>query len=106
MHILIGMIQPFKVILLDEITTSLDIRVRQDLLHWIIKESNERGDKILYATHIFDGLDYWETRFHHLIYEGKCGYQGNIQELEKYQKLKEENHPSKMLSIVNHWLRS
>ena len=56
MHVLIGLIRPFKVILLDEITTSLDICVRQDLLHWLIKESNERGTTILYAI-FFHGID-------------------------------------------------
>ena len=36
-QILIGLIRPFTVILLDEITTSLDVCVRQDLLHWLVK---------------------------------------------------------------------
>ena len=76
MHILIGMIQPFKVLLLDGITTSIEVCVRQDLLYWLIKESNERGATILYDTHIFDVLDDWATHSHYLIDEGKCGWQG------------------------------
>ena len=56
-QILIGLIQPFKVLLLDEIMTSLDLCVRQDLLHYLIKEPNERGANILYDKYIFDGLD-------------------------------------------------
>ena len=106
MHIMIGLIRPFKVLLLDEITTSLDRCVRQDLLHWIIKDSNELGATILYATHIFDGLDDWATNLRYPIEEVKCGWQGKIQDLEKHQKLKEENHPSKMLAIADHWLRA
>ena len=105
MHILIGLILPFKVILLDEITTSLDVCVRQGLLHWLINESNERGANILYTTRIFYGLDDRETHLHCLTNERKCGWQGEIQDLEKYQKLKEENHPSKMLAISDHGLR-
>jgi len=105
-QILIGLIRPFKVLLLDEITTSLDVCVRQDLLRWLIKESNERGATILYATHIFDGLDDWATHLHYLTDDGKCGWQGEIQDLEKYQQLKKENHPSKMLAIADHWLRA
>ena len=105
-QILIGMIRPFKVLLLDEITTSLDVCVRQDLLHWLIKDSNERGDTILYATHIFYVLDYWAKHIHYITDEVKCGWQGDIQDLEKYQKLKEENHPSKMLAMADHWLRA
>ena len=106
MQIMIGLIRPFKVLLFNEITTSLDVCVRQDLLHWLIKESNERGSNILCVTHIFDGLDYWATHFHYLTDEGKCGWQGEIQDLEKYQKLKEENHPSKMLAFADHCLRA
>ena len=64
MQILVGLIQPFKVLLLDEITTPLDVCVRQDLLNWLIKESNESGATILYATHMFDGLGDWATRIH------------------------------------------
>ena len=39
--------------------------VRQDLLLWLHKESVEKGATIIYATHIFDGLDEWPT---HLTY--------------------------------------
>ena len=106
MHILIGLIQPFKVRLLDEINMSLDVCVRQDLLHWIIKDLNERGAAILYATQIFDGLDDWDTHLNYLTDEVKCGCQGEIQALEKYKKTKEKNHPSKMLAIADHWLRA
>ena len=105
MQILIGLIRPFKVILVDEITTSLDVFVIQDILYWFIKDSNERGSTILYAKQIFDGLDDWATNIHNLTDEGKCGWQGKIQDFEKYQKVKEENHPSKMLAIADHWLR-
>ena len=58
-QLMIGLIRPFKILLLDEITTSLDVCVRQDLLKWLVKESEERQATILYATHIFDGLDDW-----------------------------------------------
>jgi CCR4-NOT complex subunit CAF16 len=104
-QILIGLIRPFRILLLDEITTSLDVCVRQDLLRWLVRESKERGATIIYATHIFDGLDEWATHLHYLSDSGSCGWQGRIQDLEVYQKLKEENHPAKMLAIADHWLR-
>ena len=78
MKILIGLIRIFKVILLDEIATSLDAFVRQDLLHWLIKDSNERGDTIIYTKKVFDGLDDWATHIHYLTYEVECGWQGYI----------------------------
>lgn len=104
-QIMLGLVRPFKILLLDEITTSLDVCVRQDLLKWIVKESEERGATVLYATHIFDGLDDWATHLFYLTNEGKCGWQGKMSELEKYQELKRTNHPAKMLAIADHWLR-
>lgn len=104
-QLLIGLVRPFKILLLDEVTTSLDVCVRQDLLRWLVRESDERGATILYATHIFDGLDDWATHLYYLNDSGKCGWQGRMDELEVYHKLKAENHPCKMLAIAEHWLR-
>ena len=63
---MLGLIRPFKILLLDEVTVSLDVVVRQDLLRWLRYESETRGATILYATHIFDGLDDWPTHLHYL----------------------------------------
>jgi len=104
-QLLIQLVRPFQVLLLDEVTVSLDVCVRQDLLHWLTKESKERGATIIYATHIFDGLDDWATHLYYLTNKGKCGWQGEMSSLEIYQQLKVENHPCKMLAIADHWLR-
>jgi CCR4-NOT complex subunit CAF16 len=104
-QIMIGLIRPFKILLLDEVTTSLDVCVRQDLLRWLVKESDERKATIVYATHIFDGLDDWASHLFYLTDSGKCGWQGKMHELDVYEELKRNNHPSKMLYIAEHWLR-
>mmetsp|Transcript_2257 Transcript_2257/g.3714 ORF Transcript_2257/g.3714 Transcript_2257/m.3714 type:complete len:233 (-) Transcript_2257:507-1205(-) len=104
-QIMLGLVRPFKILLLDEITTSLDVCVRQDLLKWLVKESEERGATILYATHIFDGLDDWASHLFYLTNTGECGWQGKMQDLELYQTLKANNHPAKMLAIAENWLR-
>lgn len=104
-QLLIQLVRPFTILLLDEVTVSLDVCVRQDLLQWLEKESNERGATIIYATHIFDGLDDWASHMFHLTDKGNCGWQGTMDELEIYQELKATNHPSKMLTIADHWLR-
>ena len=55
-QILMGLIRPFKLILLYAITTSLDICVRQDLLCWLIKESNECGAAIIFTSRVKPSL--------------------------------------------------
>jgi CCR4-NOT complex subunit CAF16 len=67
-QILCKLIKPFKILLLDEITTDLDLLARNDLLLWLREESEQRGVTILYCTHIFDGLDGWAS---HIAYVNK-----------------------------------
>jgi len=67
-QILCKLIKPFKILLLDEITTDLDLLARHDLLTWLREESEQRGVTILYCTHIFDGLDGWAS---HIAYVRK-----------------------------------
>lgn len=50
-----------KVLLLDEITVDLDVLARADLMTFLKSECDERGATIIYATHIFDGLESWPT---------------------------------------------
>jgi CCR4-NOT complex subunit CAF16 len=65
-QILLKLLRPFKVLLLDEITTDLDLLVRQDLLGWLKQECDERAVTVVYCTHIFDGLDGWATHLSHV----------------------------------------
>jgi CCR4-NOT complex subunit CAF16 len=107
-QIFLGLIRPFKILLLDEVTVSLgsqqassdtrlltlqtglaDVVVRQDLLRWLKRESEERGATVLYATHIFDGLDDWPTHLHYLHHTGVTGWQGRTQDLDIYKQLRE-----------------
>lgn len=60
-QILCKLLKPSSVLLLDEITTDLDLLARQDLLTFLREESEQRGVCIVYCTHIFDGLDGWPT---------------------------------------------
>lgn len=105
-QIFLGLIRPFKILLLDEVTVSLDVVVRQDLLRWLKRESETRGATILYATHIFDGLDDWPTHLHYLCNKGHTGWQGKVGELELYQQLRAKGEPSPLLRIAESWLRA
>jgi len=105
-QIFLGLIRPFKILLLDEVTVSLDVIVRQDLLKWLKRESETRGATIIYATHIFDGLDDWPTHLHYLNKKGHTGFQGKIQDLDIYQDLRAKGEPSPLLRIAETWLRA
>ena len=103
---MLGLVRPFDILLLDEVTTCLDVIVRQDLMRWLQKETETRGATVVYATHIFDGLDDWPTHLHYLNRHGATGWQGPMGELELYSKLRKEGHPSPMLKIATTWLRA
>lgn len=60
-QIMLGLLRPFEVLLLDEITTDLDVCTRLDLLAYLRAETEARGVTVVYATHIFDGLAGWPT---------------------------------------------
>src|SRR5271169_6522901 len=56
-----GLMRPWTVLLLDEVTVDLDVLVRSDLLNFLRQETDSRPCTIIYCTHIFDGLAGWPT---------------------------------------------
>jgi CCR4-NOT complex subunit CAF16 len=105
-QIFIGLLRPFRVLFLDEVTVSLDVVVRQDLLRWLKHESETRHATIIYATHIFDGLDDWPTHLHYLNDQGCTGWQGRIEDLDLYRDMRSRGEPSPLLRIAEQWLRA
>ncbi|PBL02546.1 P-loop containing nucleoside triphosphate hydrolase protein [Armillaria gallica] len=61
-----GLMMPWDVLLLDEVTVDLDVLVRDDLLKFLRNDSETRGATIIYATHIFDGLNDFPTHVAHM----------------------------------------
>ncbi|KAK4476745.1 hypothetical protein RD792_015905 [Penstemon davidsonii] len=96
-QICMGLLKPFKVLLLDEITVDLDVLARADLLKFLKKECDERGATIIYATHIFDGLEDWPS---HLVYVAR----GKLQLAMPMNKIKEISNLS-LMRTVESWLR-
>ena len=56
-----GLIRPWTVLLLDEITVDLDVLSRAEFLGWLKRETEARECTIVYATHILDNLAGWPT---------------------------------------------
>lgn len=66
-QLVMGLLKPWKLLLLDEVTVDLDVIVRQNLLNFLKRECKERGCCVIYATHILDGLGKnWCDRVIHL----------------------------------------
>lgn len=98
-QICMGLLHPFKVLLLDEVTVDLDVVARMDLLDFFKEECEQRGATIVYATHIFDGLETWAT---HLAYI----QDGELRKAEKLSEINELKNSINLLSVVESWLRS
>lgn len=66
-QLLCTLLPPRELVLLDEVTNSLDVLARSRLLRWLREsESERRGATIVFCSHIFDGLDGWATDVAHV----------------------------------------
>lgn len=103
-QILMALLKPFEVLLLDEVTVDLDVVARADLLEFLKEETETRGASILYATHIFDGLDDWAT---HLAYmtEGQIARFEPLGEVPEMASMVAKGSISPLLDVVEAWLR-
>ncbi|KAK7220320.1 hypothetical protein V2G26_008323 [Clonostachys chloroleuca] len=61
-----GLLRPWTVLLLDEITVDLDVLSRAEFLGWLKQETENRECTIVYATHILDNLAGWPTHLVHM----------------------------------------
>ncbi|GAA5903929.1 hypothetical protein JCM6882_001351 [Rhodosporidiobolus microsporus] len=65
-QIVSGLMKPWDLLLLDEVTVDLDVLVRSRLLSFLREETETRGATVAYCTHIFDGLDSFPTHLCHI----------------------------------------
>ena len=98
-QIAMGLLKPYKVLLLDEITVDMDVVGRLDLLRFFEEECAERGATIIYATHIFDGMEKWATHIAYLE-NGKMTRGGPASSIKELQS------GTKLLHVVEAWLRA
>jgi len=103
-QLLLGLARRNRVLLLDEVTTDLDLVARQNLLQFLKDESDLRGVTIIYATHIFDGLDKWATDLVYIT-QGTVTVNNKLSELEELNALKAKNTPAPLFRLVEGWLR-
>lgn len=95
-----GLMTPYSVLLLDEITVDLDVLGRADLMNFLRRECEERSVTIVYATHIFDGLEQFATHIA-FVAGGRLRF---CKEMEEIEGLK-DREPGALLTTVEGWLR-
>lgn len=76
-QLLLKLLRPSALLLMDEVTTDLDVVSRQALLQFLREECEQRGATVVYSTHILDGLDDWPSHVLHLE-EGSVSYVGEL----------------------------
>lgn len=61
-----GLLRPWRILLLDEITVDLDLLSRSNFLAFLKRETEKRPCTIVYATHILDNLAEWPSHLVHM----------------------------------------
>lgn len=98
----LGLLRPWSILLLDEVTVDLDILSRFEFLAFLERETKLRPCTIVYATHIMDNLAQWPTHLVHM-HMGMVKEWGSIEELNVYRVKKSGN--SQLGELVLGWLK-
>jgi len=98
-----GLVRPWTVLLLDEITVDLDLLSRSEFLNWLKRETDIRECTIVYATHILDNLAGWPTHLARM-------HLGRVKQWGRTETFLEESRPamngnSQLGQLVLGWLK-
>ncbi|KAF7125502.1 hypothetical protein CNMCM5793_001741 [Aspergillus hiratsukae] len=97
-----GLLRPWQVLLLDEITVDLDLLSRSNFLSFLKRETEMRPCTIVYATHILDNLSQWPTHLVHM-------HLGNVRQWGPMENFKSEvtetSENSQLGELVLKWLK-
>ena len=100
-----GLLRPWTVLFLDEITVDLDVLSRAEFLAWLKHETEQRECTIVYATHILDNLAGWPTHLAHM-------HLGTVKEWDEADKMLESidgtvgrSGNSRLGELVLAWLK-
>ena len=99
-----GLIRPWDVLLLDEITVDLDLLSRSNFLAWLRGETERRGATIVYATHILDNLVGWPTHLVHM-HLGRVKEWGSMAKFDAETDFYTNSGNSKLGELVLKWLK-
>ncbi|KAK3648542.1 CCR4-NOT regulatory complex component [Elasticomyces elasticus] len=99
-----GLLRPWTVLLLDEITVDLDLLSRHNFLSFLKRETEARSCTIVYATHILDNLAAWPTHLAHMS-QGKVKKWGGMDEFTVPETKGGAEGNSRLGQLVLGWLK-
>ncbi|KAI9495144.1 P-loop containing nucleoside triphosphate hydrolase protein [Zychaea mexicana] len=104
-----GLLQPWNLLLLDEVTMDLDILVRTELLKFLREETETRGATIVYTTHIFDGLSSWMSHVVRMA-DGAVLAKYDINDFPEYDAVKKYHREhgmmdSPLMALCYKWIK-
>lgn len=98
-----GLLRPWRVLLLDEITVDLDLLSRSNFLDFLRRETEARACTIVYATHILDNLAGWPTHLVHM-HLGNVKEWGDVKQF-KMGEVDKKSGNSQLGELVLEWLK-
>ncbi|KAF2127010.1 ABC transporter-like protein [Dothidotthia symphoricarpi CBS 119687] len=101
-----GLLRPWTILLLDEITVDLDLLSRSNFLAYLKRETEKRPCTIVYATHILDNLATWPSHLVHMSL-GKVKKWGSIEDMNVTPRSVDEglSGNSQLGELVLKWLQ-
>ncbi len=102
-QLLLGLMRVRELLLLDEVTTDLDLLARQDLLDFLRDESEARGVTVLYASHILDRLESWTSHIC-MMSGGRIERMVPIDEMAELVQARATGASSPLYQAVHGWL--
>lgn len=99
-----GLLRPWSILLLDEITVDLDLLSRHSFLEFLRKETESRACTIVYATHILDNLATWPTHLVHMSL-GRVKKAGSMESFDVEAGGAGSSGNSQLGDLVMMWLR-
>jgi CCR4-NOT complex subunit CAF16 len=101
-----GLLRPWTILLLDEITVDLDLLSRSNFLNFLKRETESRPCTIVYATHILDNLATWPTHLVHMSL-GRVKKWGSVDDMDVKAEQSERLYTgnSQLGELVLKWLQ-
>ncbi|EKX52112.1 hypothetical protein GUITHDRAFT_65510, partial [Guillardia theta CCMP2712] len=98
-QLLLAFLKPSAILLLDEVTTDLDVLARQSLLQFLQEENEKRSVTILFSTHIFDGLEEWGTHVTYIKHGTLC-FNKPMDQIEELAVLRQQEYLTPLFEFV------